>query len=135
MSSPILLRTAPLAHSNQFLGSLAAPAAGALAPYLKYVELTRGRVLAEAGEAIETVYFPTHGIVSLVVDLSSGQTIEVGMVGRTGLLGGSCLVGGPVALRRWIVQVSGAAFTIAADRLRSLAGQHPFLITAAGRHE
>src|SRR5512139_4064836 len=83
----VLARIAPPCGSNQFLASLSPAETDAVAPHLKYVELTCGQVLADSGDAIETVYFPSRGIVSLVVDLVGGQTLEVGMVGRTGILG------------------------------------------------
>jgi hypothetical protein len=39
-------------------------------------------VLFETGDTIETVYFPFRGVISVVVDLATGEMIEAAMIGR-----------------------------------------------------
>jgi hypothetical protein len=49
----------------------------------------RDTVLVEAGGALTHVYLPHAGAVSMVVNLSDGQTVEVAMIGRDGVVGAS----------------------------------------------
>lgn len=46
-----------------------------------------GRVLIEAGEKLDHVYFPHSGMLSLLVVLDDGKAIEVATVGREGVIG------------------------------------------------
>jgi hypothetical protein len=70
-------------------------------PYLEYVELEHHKMLHDQGQQIEFAYFPNDGMVSLVVSTSDGRSVEVGIVGREGMVGDA--VSGrsaPRALRR-----------------------------------
>ncbi len=40
-----------------------------------------------AGDAIERVYFPTSGLISLVIATESSELAEAGLVGREGAVG------------------------------------------------
>jgi hypothetical protein len=57
-------------------------------------------VLAKPGERIQQVYFPTAGIISLVVELGDGQMIETGMIGNDGALGGGAALDGALMLNK-----------------------------------
>jgi hypothetical protein len=64
-------------------------------------------VLFEAGDPIKAVYFPHAGIISLVVDLASGEMIEAAMVARDTLVDGSAAFDNHISLSRTVVQVAG----------------------------
>lgn len=51
------------------------------------VQLTLFDVLGEAGKATRFVYFPVDGFISLVTSVEGKPVLEVGMVGREGMLG------------------------------------------------
>jgi CRP-like cAMP-binding protein len=121
--------------SNRMLASLAAPDFAAIVPHLKSIELPQETVLFEDGDPINLVYFPQRGIVSLLVDLASGEMIETGMVGRDSLVGGLSALDGRVSLNRAVVQVEGAASVLPADRIREIAGQSISFRTTLIRHE
>jgi CRP-like cAMP-binding protein len=92
-------------------------------------------VLFEVGDEIDRVYFPHTGVISLVVNLASGEMIETGMVGRDSLLGGSSALDGKVSLNKAIVQIPGAAFALDLDHLRHLADANVSFRTTLIRHE
>ena len=69
---------------NKILAAMSASDASALQPQLTRVHLRSKQVLFNSGDTIDKVYFPTGAIVSLVVGLSSGETVEGAMVGRDG---------------------------------------------------
>ena len=88
--------------SNLFLNALAAADLAAVRPHLKSVELRQGVVLFEVGAPIHQVYFPHNGVVSLVVELASGETIESGMIGRESLVGASSGLNGETSVTKAI---------------------------------
>ena len=53
----------------------------------KYVPLIFGDVIYEAGDLIRHVYFPSSGIISLLAAVADRSTLEVGIVGREGMVG------------------------------------------------
>jgi hypothetical protein len=54
---------------------------------LEPVELQFGDVLYQAGQRIRYVYFPGNSLVSLLTVVDQRRVLEVGMVGREGMLG------------------------------------------------
>jgi CRP-like cAMP-binding protein len=111
-----------MSHSSNFLlASLPASDIGALRPHLKTVALPQGLVIFEVGDTITQVYFPHIGVVSLVVPLESGETIEAAMIGRESLVGGSAGLNGQLSVCKAIVQIAGAASVVDTERFRALA--------------
>ena len=67
---------------NGLLASLVPADFELLRPHLKPVEFKKEAVLYSAGDKIDRVYFPHSGIISLVVELAGGETVEAAMIGR-----------------------------------------------------
>jgi CRP-like cAMP-binding protein len=125
----------PMARSaSGFLASLSADDFEAIRPNLRTVELSQERLLIEAGDAIEHVYLPHSGVVSHVVELETGDRVEVGMIGRDGVLGGLAALGEAVALTSAVVLLPGAASVIDVDQLRAAAERSKTLRTTLARH-
>jgi len=106
-----------------------------LEPYLKLTRFEQRHVLFEADEQIRHVYFPTSAVVSLVVTLSTGETIEVAMVGLDGAVGAAAALDGKVSLSRGIVQLGGDMVVCDIEALKSTALQSPKLLALLIRHE
>jgi CRP-like cAMP-binding protein len=124
-----------LSHSsNRFLAALTHSDAEAIMPHLDTLELPQETVLFEDGDPIGRVYFPHTGIVSLLVDLASGEMIETAMIGRDSVVGGLSALDGTLALNRAVVQIAGTASVLPAERLREVAGQSIELRTTLLRH-
>ena len=121
--------------SNLFLATLPDADFAALRPHLKTVELPQGAVLYEIGASIHQVYFPHSGIVSLVIDLASGDIIESAMIGRESIVGASAGLNGQVSVCKAIVQIAGTAMALDSHRLRNLADTSTACRTALFRHE
>jgi hypothetical protein len=71
-----------------------------LRPHIRSVELKHKAVLVRTGEALADVYLPHNGIISLVVRLADGDTIEAAMVGRDSVFGASAALDGAIVERR-----------------------------------
>ena len=54
---------------------------------MEQVVLTYGEVLYETGQRIKHVYFPNDSLVSLLTLVDRHQALEVGLVGREGMVG------------------------------------------------
>jgi CRP-like cAMP-binding protein len=76
------------------------------------IELVMAEVLAEPGQAISYVYFPTEGSISLVALIDGHPGLEVAMVGSEGMLGGHLCLGVSASPLRAQVRHAGAAWRI-----------------------
>jgi CRP-like cAMP-binding protein len=123
------------ASQNRFLASLSPADAAVLQPHLKPIELRQGFVLFDVGSAINQVYFPQNGVVSLVVDLASGETIESAMIGRESVVGGSAGLNSNLSVCKAIVQIAGVGSVMAAEHLRALAESSAACRASLFRHE
>lgn len=77
------------------------------------VILEKGTPLFRSGDAVLASYFPAPGtMVSLIVDLADGRSIEVATIGKEGAVGGIVSCGKPPAFARAEVQIPGAALRV-----------------------
>src|ERR1700732_4209212 len=109
----------PTLHSsNHVLACLAVADLDALLPHLRSVDLPQAMGLFEAGDTITRVFFPHSGVVSLVVELATGDMIEAAMIGREGVVGGLSALDSKTSISRAIVQIAGAATAVDVDQVR-----------------
>lgn len=108
-SEPIynfLLSTLPMAAQNRIF------------PNLKKMNLPLGTVISESGEDAEYVYFPTDAIISLLYVTEDGDSAEISVVGKDGIVGIAVFMGGESTPSRAVVQSAGTAFRLPAKELR-----------------
>jgi len=74
-------------------------------------------MLIEANEPIRHAYFPENGIASILANTSEGR-IEVGMVGREGMVGVPLVLGHDRTPHGFMVQAEGEALRITAKDLQ-----------------
>jgi CRP-like cAMP-binding protein len=82
------------------------------------VPLALNEVLCEAGAPARHAYFPTEGSVSLVAQVDAHPGLEVGMVGREGMLGVPLVLGVATSPLRALVQGAGSSWRIGAAPFR-----------------
>lgn len=56
----------------------------AIRPHLEYLSLPHHRSLYEPNRKIDFLYFPNRGLISLVIVMEDGKTVEVAVLGREG---------------------------------------------------
>lgn len=96
-------------------------------PHLKQKSFHRGQVIYDAGEAVDEVWFPLQGVISLMTILPDEKMVETAAIGREGMVGVTC---GPMNARassRAISQSDGVAaclpndiFSAALDRSKAM---------------
>jgi CRP-like cAMP-binding protein len=97
-------------------------------------ELELGQVLYESGDEIQSVYFPTTAIVSMLYIMENGATAEIGIAGNNGLVGYAAFMGGRSTSSRAIVQVAGESLGIRAADLRAIFSEGGVLQTILLRY-
>jgi len=101
---------------NRLLAALPEPAIALLEPDLRQVTLPQGVVCFGAGDAIDQVYFPRTGMISLFVTTGDGDMIQTSSVGCEGAVGVQCGNGPCLSFTRAIVQIGGNFWVISAPR-------------------
>jgi CRP-like cAMP-binding protein len=97
---------------NRLLASLSADDFASLQPHLEPVSLDTRQVLIEPNTPIAHVYFPEAGM-SSVINNSSGGKIEVGVVGREGMVGLPIVLGIDQTPYEHFMQIGGHGWRIA----------------------
>lgn len=103
--------------TSQLLDALPSTEWERLHPDLQHVDLEQGRMLHQAGSALQHVYFPTTAIVSLVSGMQDGASAEVAVVGYEGMVGISAFMGGGSPLGSAVVQTAGHGWRMRASDL------------------
>jgi CRP-like cAMP-binding protein len=103
---------------NRILLGLTAPERGRLLAALQPVTLALGDVLCEPGARMESIYFPTTSVVSLLYTMEDGATAEMGLAGNDGVVGVALYLGGETAPHRAVAVVGGGALRLRASALR-----------------
>ena len=98
-----------------------------LARSLEPVNLEFGEVLCEAGTTIRHVYFPLDSLVSLLAEAGNGDTLEVGLVGREGMVGTPLALGSPTSPVQELVQGAGKALRMPAKQFVAELARSPKL--------
>lgn len=115
MYSPKTLR---VPFENKILSALPREDYEHIAVHAEPVRLTAGKILCQSGDQLRHAYFLRGGMVSLVTVMENGATVEVGMIGSEGVVGGSTVLGIDAMPYQLTVQLSGNALRLGINTLR-----------------
>lgn len=93
--------------TNKLLAALAPEDRDRLSPFLTTMPMRLRLVLYKQDAAIEDVYFPSSGVLSLTRTMKDGGTSEVYAIGNEGMIGASVFFGDPLSHTEALVQVAG----------------------------
>jgi len=105
-------RASSRAATNRLLASLPDEDSHHLLALCETVEVELGQVLYEPGQPVRYIYFPEDSLFSLLAVAEGRMTLEVGSVGREGMIGASVALGHALAQVRVVVQRAGRAVRI-----------------------
>ena len=98
------------------------------------VELVLSAVLSQPDKPTDYVYFPIEGFISLVMMIDKNPGLELGMVGREGMLGAHLALGVVNAPLRALVQGPGTAWRVGATAFRRELARNAPLQRAINRY-
>jgi CRP-like cAMP-binding protein len=119
---------------NRLLAALSPEDFAILAPHLEPVELPHRQVLVKPGEPIRHAHFPEAGVASFLALLVDGGAIEVGLIGRDGLVGVPVVLGVDVTDQECVVQLPGHGWRLESGALRAAIDRSPSLRDALLRY-
>ena len=105
-----------------------------IAPAMELVAPPLWTVLSEPGRRHEWAFFPVSAVVSTMVLLESGATVEGATVGNEGMVGLSLLAGSLPAGSKYNVQVEGELLRIKSEVFRQLLADCEVLRTLLVRY-
>lgn len=126
--------TAAFEDSN-LLRTLREKEAAALRPSAEVIRLNAGTVLYEPGDIVRFAYFPCgSAVVSFLVLLQDGRSVEAGIIGREGAVGGIVSQGQLPAYCRAVVQIGGVFLRIETAAIERAKAQSPVLRNLFARY-
>jgi CRP-like cAMP-binding protein len=99
------------------------------------VELVMGQILCEAQEPYAYVYFPQRGFISVMTSLDHHPALEVGLIGREGMLGASLVLDMNRAPMHGVVQASGQALRMSCEQFGEQLRLNPSLPRLIRRYQ
>jgi CRP-like cAMP-binding protein len=116
--------------SNFILVSLPDAEYARLLPHFELVQLPQHQILHEPGQKIDFIYFLNEGMCSLVALSQDGRSVEVGIVGREGMIGMSLTAGLQQGAFRAIMQMGGNGIRIRSEIFQEVLSVSPVLRAA-----
>jgi CRP-like cAMP-binding protein len=101
---------------------------------LQFVELPHHFILHQPHQTVRFAHFPNAGLISLVVELKDGRTVEAGLLGNEGASGMPAVLGLSRSPLREVVQIEGDAFRVRVNALRELLPSTPILQATLNRY-
>jgi CRP-like cAMP-binding protein len=98
-----------------------------LRPHLDPVDLPQYQILEEPGEKIDFTYFLNDGMTSLVALSRDGRSVEVGVVGKEGMVGMSLIAGLRLGTFRAIMQMAGCGVRLRSEVFQDILLSAPVL--------
>jgi CRP-like cAMP-binding protein len=127
-------RSALVTAQNHLIELLPRTARGRLLAICEPVNLVMSDILSEAGQPTRYVYFPVDAFISLVTLIDKRPALEVGMVGREGMVGVELVLGVATTPLHTVVQGAGTAWRIGARAFTAELAKSPALRQALNRY-
>ncbi len=93
--------------ANNLLATLPTLDYESLLSKAELIDLQFGEIIYESGDMISDVYFPNSGIISLLSTVDQMSLLEIGLVGKEGMVGLPVFLGVNKSTNRAIVQGTG----------------------------
>jgi hypothetical protein len=113
---------------NRLLSTFNEQARATIEPFAQRVDLGVGEVVLRRGADVEVSLFPFGPtMVSLLVEIGSGRSVEVASIGREGAIGGIVSCGDAPAFTQGVVLVAGPALRVPMSALEAAKKNSPFI--------
>src|SRR5215469_7819295 len=122
------------AVSNKILLSITDEEYKVIRPHLQFVTMPHHLTLHEPHRIVKSVFFPNEGLISLVIELKNGKSVEAGLLGNEGAAGVTVVLGLDRTPLRHIVQIAGSGFRIKTSTLQDLLHSAPQFVSILSRY-
>jgi DNA-binding transcriptional regulator YhcF (GntR family) len=123
-----LIRPDEAFAGNRLLSTFSKEARALIEPFGTMVELDSEESVLTRGDQVRSSLFPVGStMVTMVVELSGGRSVEVASVGREGAVGGIVSCGHAPAFTRADVLIGGPAFKVPMDALEEAKNRSRFI--------
>ena len=102
-------------NKNIFINSLSKKTQEAVFLNAQSIELNLSQNICLADQPIQYIYFPIDGFISITQNIDEQSLIEIGMIGREGMLGAELILGINIHPFNGLVQGAGNALRIYAE--------------------
>src|SRR6266540_4468245 len=119
------MKRSPNWPRNRLLLALPSRNLKQLLPELEHIRCRREQVLLDADGALDSVFFPDSGVVSVMAVYSDGGTIEMATIGREGCTGVQVVFGAKSSSARFFVQIPGSAAKMSRSTFTRAMGSMP----------
>jgi CRP-like cAMP-binding protein len=103
-------------------------------PHLQFVNLPHHLSLHQPHRIVEFAHFPNEGLISLVVELKNGKSVEAGLLGKDGASGMPAVLGLSRSPLREVVQIAGNGFRVRVSTLREILQSAPQIQVVLSRY-
>ena len=121
-------------EDNHLLATLPTADFERVFPHLELVTLELGQVMAESGQKISHAYFPTTAIISMMYTMENGDSAEIAVVGRNGVVGISLFLAGGKTSSSTVVQNAGLAYRLSSSHLAAEFDMHAAMMRTLLRY-
>lgn len=95
--------------NNRILNNLSDEDYERLRPHLTLVNLNLGEIIYQPNQSIKHIYFPDNSMASVIATTPEGQSAEVGVIGREGIVGVDVLMGVDSTSNQVLIQLADGA--------------------------
>src|ERR1700691_4172433 len=119
---------------NRLLLALGEEEFQSIRPYLQFVNLPHHLSLHQPHRTVKFAHFPNEGLISLVVELKDGKSVEAGLLGKDGAAGMPAVMGLSRSPLREVVQITGNGFRVKISTMREILQSSPQIHVILGRY-
>ncbi len=120
--------------SNKILLALPDDEYRIIRPHLQFLNMPHHLSLHEPHRTLKFAHFPNKGLISLVIELKDGKSVEAGLLGNEGAAGLPSVLGLGRSPLREIVQIEGSGFRIKVPVLKEVLPSTPKLQAIMSRY-
>lgn len=113
---------------NRLLATLDRNERALLEPHMSLLSLDAGSSVLRAGSLVDRSLFPFDSLmVSMMIELRGGRSVEVASIGKEGAIGGIISCGATPAFSHCVVQIAGPAVSVPMEVLERAKGSSAHL--------
>lgn len=104
--------------NNHILNALSEEDYERLIPHLEQVDLPLSEIIYHPEETIKYLYFLNNGMSSVIATTPLGESVEIGVIGREGIIGVNVLLGISSTPHETLIQQAGEGWRLSTEAIK-----------------